>query len=103
MSRVRVCYNGYFEGVWVKQGEDYVVLLNNPVFLHPLRGLGAVLPSTNPPGSECEVIDLSYIQTAEDIELHPELWGRYVTAGFIGFDGEVLDDQGPYGDSRETS
>ena len=91
LNRVRLRIGLSHERVWVRQGVDFVVLMNDSLLLNPIKTWGMVLPSDEPEGSECEVIDVGHIRSVDDITLHSDAWKRLVTAGVIGFDGTPLE------------
>jgi hypothetical protein len=92
-----VCGGADGEGIWVKQGEKEVVLLNDSLHFYPFRTWGAVFPSRSHPkdtSEERETIDVASIrgETPEDcvITLHPEAWDQYLERGIIDEDGNLI-------------
>ncbi len=90
LCKINLVMNGDQEGIWVKQGADYVVLQNHAVHFWPCHSWGVVLPSNNPPGEMRETIDVSHMKPSDGLELHPEAWDQYVEHGTIDTEGNHL-------------
>ena len=88
--KVGLIRDGEGEGIWVRQGPDYVVLQNHALHFFPFPSWGVVLPSKNPPGDMREEIDISHIQPSDGLELHPEAWDSYIKLGRIDEEGNVI-------------
>lgn len=92
-----VCDGTDGEGIWVKQGEKEIVLLNDSLHFLPFRTWGAVFPSNSHPkdtNQERETIDVAKFrgETPDDavITLHPEAWDSYIEHGVIDTDGNFI-------------
>jgi hypothetical protein len=93
--KVGLIRDGDGEGLWARQGPNYVVLQNNALHFFPFYSWGVVLPSDNPPGELREEIDISHLQPDDGLELHPEAWESYLKNGRIdekGIPQEEKDD-----------
>ncbi len=90
-TKIRLVRDGDAEGIWVKQGPNYVVLQNHALNFLPFQSWGAILPSNSPSGSLRETIDVSHLEAADGIELHPDAWTSYVDDGVINDHGDLLD------------
>jgi hypothetical protein len=88
--KVRLVRDGDGEGIWVKQGPDFVVLQNHALSFMPFQSWGVVLPSTNPSGPMRETIDVSHLEPDDGLELHPEAWETYREKGIIHEDGTFI-------------
>jgi hypothetical protein len=92
-----VCNGADGEGIWVKQGEGEIVLLNDSLHFLPFRTWGAVFPSASNPkdtNPQRETIDVARYrgESPDDcvITLHPEAWAAYLEHGVIDEEGNFL-------------
>lgn len=88
--KANIVMNGTTEGIWVKQGADYVVLQNHALHFYPFHSWGCVFSSKNPPGNRRETIDVSYLQPTDGLELHPEAWDSYLVSKTMDAEGNWL-------------
>ncbi|KKN28800.1 hypothetical protein LCGC14_0850400 [marine sediment metagenome] len=88
--KIDLVMNGDTEGIWVKQGTDYVVLQNAALHFHPFPSWGVVFSSKNPPGDRRETVDVSHLAPQDGLELHPEAWETYVERGVIDAEGAFI-------------
>jgi len=87
LQKIDLVMDGDIEGIWVRQGKDYVVLQNAALHFYPFPSWGVVFASKNPPGDRRETIDISQLKPAEGLELHPEAWRHYLKRGTIDAEG----------------
>ena len=88
--KINLVMKGDTEGIWVKQGEDYVVLQNAAVHFCPFPSWGAVFPSKNPPVGLRETIDISHLRPMDGLELHSEAWEAYLERNTIDAEGNFI-------------
>lgn len=88
---------GESEGIWVKQGEGEVVLLNHALAFFPFPSWGTVIPSTSNPKNTSDIrerIDITSLRGNSPDEtilmLHPEAWDQYIEQGIIDKDGNFI-------------
>lgn len=98
--KCRLVCNGEGEGIWITQGHNEVVLLNDSIHFLPFRTWGAVLQSKSNPedtSKERETIDVTEFrgETPDGvvITLHPEAWDQYIEHGYINENGEIISDE----------
>lgn len=90
--KIRLVRDGNGEGIWVKQGPNYVVLQNHALHFLPFQSWGVVLPSRPDPNSPYrETIDVSHMTVEDGLELHPDAWKSYVGDRVINEEGDLLD------------
>jgi len=84
------------EGIWVKQGQGEVVLLNHSLFI-PFPSWGMVIPSQSNPDDKSDLreeIDLVDVFGGDPSKiqpvLHPEAWEQYLKHGQIDEEGNLL-------------
>ena len=93
MIKVRLVRHGVDgEGIWARQGPDYVALQNNALHFMPFHSWGAIIPSKGDDGTDIrETIDLKdFDPEKEGIELHPEAWKDYVKDEVIDLSGNYI-------------
>ena len=85
------------EGIWVKQGDGEVVLLNHALAFYPFPSWGTVIPSKSNPKDTTDArerIDITSLRgTSPDetiLTLHPEAWDQYIDQGVMDADGNFI-------------
>lgn len=95
--KVNLVCNGDAEGIWVKQGDKEVVLLNHALAFYPFPSWGVVIPSTRDDkdtSQNRERIDITTLRGDSPADtvltLHPEAWDQYIEHGQIDTDGNFI-------------
>lgn len=103
LSKVNLVRDGEVEGIWVRQGADFIVLQNTSLAFYPFPSWGVVLPSKNPPGDNRERVDVSHMEVSDGLELHPEAWEEYLKQGVMREDGTfIVPDDRPEAEEADT-
>lgn len=95
--KVNLVCDGESEGIWVKQGDKEVVLLNHSIAIYPFPSWGIIIPSTRDASDESdirEVIDITKLRGDSPdntvLTLHPEAWDQYIEHGKIDAEGNFI-------------
>lgn len=95
--KVNLICNGDTEGIWVKQGDGEITLLNHALAFYPFPSWGAIIPSTRDAKDTSDIrerIDVTELRgsTPADtiITLHPEAWDQYIERGLIDAEGNLI-------------
>jgi len=96
-TKANIICDGEVEGIWIKQGDGEVVLLNHALAFYPFPSWGTIIPSTRDTKDKSdkrERIDITalrgYSPADTVLTLHPEAWDQYIEQGTMDAEGNFI-------------